>query len=126
MWASQTLCLVGSVVLSLFASTSFLALQIGVVLIGAGSAYLFPTGILWLKNVMPVTGKIGAVLTVAMNVSTQVNCLFIGYIIDDNPYLFVYLMTLTSTMVLILFTLTSLLVKHFRKGQKLKNDAEIS
>merc|ERR1719244_2009261 len=46
MWASQTLCLVGSVVLSLFASTSFLALQIGVVLIGAGSAYLFPTGIL--------------------------------------------------------------------------------
>ncbi|XP_023330395.1 uncharacterized protein LOC111702846 [Eurytemora carolleeae] len=115
MWTSLSLCLGGTTLLSAFSSHSFISLQIGVILMGAGSACTFSTGLLWLKDILQINNKVGAVLTVSCNISVQLYCLMIGSVIDEAPMKFMQLMSITAISLIILFGLTSLLAAHFRR-----------
>jgi len=114
MWASQGVCLGGTALLTLWGAESFTALQIGVVLIGAGTAYLFPTGVLWLKDILTLDTRKTAVLTVGMNISIQTYTFLIGRFIDSSPSAMMQIMVVTALTQIILFFNVAMLVKYFR------------
>jgi fucose permease len=115
MWTSLSLCLGGTTLLSAVSSQSFASLQVGVVLMGAGSACTFAGGLLWLKDVMKISNKVGSVLTVSMNISVQLYCLIIGSVIDDSPMQFMHLMSVSAIALVVMFALTSALAAYFRR-----------
>jgi len=118
MWGSQLVLSVGSVILSIHSVHSFWALRLGVILMGGGTAVLFPTGLLWLKDKLTINNRIGSSLLVGSNISAQLYTFFIGYIIDDEPLMLMYLMNLTACILLLLFSLASLLARHFTNNKR--------
>jgi len=118
MIASQAVCLVATAILKLWSSSSFLALQIGVALQGAGIANTFATGILWVKDILTLDTRKTAVLTVAMNLSVQTYTFTLGRFIDSSPWTVMDIMLGTASSQIVLFSLLLTLVRQFRKEEE--------
>ena len=66
MWSSYSLCLVGSVLLGIFANESNTILYIGTALMGIGMASIFATGFLWLEQRIAISSKVFYILQVTI------------------------------------------------------------
>jgi len=119
LWTSQFICLGGMLLMSAFAAQSFLVIQLGAVCLGAGTACLFAAGLLWLKDVLTISNRIGATLTIAMNMATQIYGFIIGSIIEAHPMIFIHLMTGTAVALVVIFAIIINIVKYFRSSSKL-------
>ena len=58
MWTSYGLCLLGSLLLTLFANYSSIFLYFGTAIMGIGMASIFGTGFLWMEQIMEINSKV--------------------------------------------------------------------
>ena len=58
MWASYGLCLLGSVLLTIFANSTSAILYLGTAVIGIGMASIFGTGFLWMEQIIKINSKV--------------------------------------------------------------------
>jgi len=116
LWSSLSMISVATVSLSMWAETSLFCLKAGVALAGAGVASLFASGMLWVKNVIPVTNKVGAVFTMSCSIAAQVYSMAIGSYIENQPMVFIHLMTGTMMGLVVSFSLANIVATSVRRG----------
>jgi len=122
LWSSISMIGVATFLLSIFAESSLFWLQLGVALVGAGIAPLFASGMLWVKNVIPVTNKVGAVFTMGCSIGTQVYCMVIGSYIESQAMVFMYLMTGTLLSFALCFGLANIVANLIRREKRKGDD----
>jgi len=93
MWSSFVTCIVGSVLLSVWAQSSSVALYIGTALMGIGMASIFATGFLWVEQRMTVTNKVSSVFILASSAGADVFPVLVGQLVETWPMAFIYLTT---------------------------------
>jgi len=118
LWSSLSMIGVATVSLSIWAETSILLLKLGVALVGAGVASLFASGMLWIKNVLTVTNRIGAVITMSCSIGSQVYCMVIGTYIESDPMLFMHLMTGTLITLFLCFGLANFTARNSKQEEE--------
>merc|ERR1712142_66079 len=119
LWSSLSVLGLGTMLLSIMAEYSIVLLKVGVALVGAGVASLFASGMLWLRSVIPVTNRVGAVVTMSCCIGAQVYSIVIGAYIETQAMVFIYLMLGTVVALTITFGLASLLGYFIRKHQNI-------
>ena len=86
-------------------------------MVGAGVASLFASGMLWVRSVIPVTNKVGAVFTMACSVGTQVFSVVIGHYIETQAMVFIYIVMGTLVALTISFSLAHFVANQERLGR---------
>ena len=104
--------LVSTSVLSVWANSSLLCLQLGLALTGGGVASLFAAGILWTKSVITFNNKIGGVICFSMRTSEQLFAYVVGSLVDTEPVSFLYLMSGTASALLLCFILMNVVARY--------------
>jgi len=118
LWSSLTMICIATVSLSLWAETSLICLKVGVALAGAGVASLFASGMLWMKQTIPVTNKVGSVITMSCSVAAQVYCMVIGSYVEEQPMLFNHLLTGTMMGLVVTFAFANIVASSIRREQR--------
>lgn len=116
LWSSLSMLCIAAISLSLWAEASIFCLKAGVALTGAGVASIFASGMLWLKNVIPVTNKVGSVPIVSCCLAAQVYSIVIGNYIESTPMVFIHLMTGTMMCLVISFGLANIVADSVRRS----------
>ena len=68
MWGSYAVCILGAILLSIFANSSSAVLYFGTALMGIGMASIFATGFLWMEQRIAITSKV-SVQNIAFNLT---------------------------------------------------------
>jgi len=121
LWCSLSSLFFATTLLSLWADTSLVMLQLGVALVGAGVASAFASGMLWIKNHVKVTNKVGSVFTFTCSIASQTYTILIGSYIEEHPCIFIHLMTLSSVLLILFFTFANCLVYYCERNVKHSN-----
>ena len=93
LWSSSAILLTSTTLLSIWGEASIEVLQTGVGLSGFGVGSMFAAGMLWLKELVPINNKVTAVICFAARLSEQSYSMGIGHIIEDQPMVFMYVMS---------------------------------
>ena len=117
LWSSLSVIGVATVLLSILAESSVLWLKVGVAMVGAGVASLFASGMLWVRSVIPVTNKVGAVFTMAFSVGAQIYSIVIGHYIETQAMVFIYIVMGTLVALTISFSLAHFVANQERLGR---------
>jgi len=118
LWCSLSTLVFATTILSVWADTSLVMLQLGVALVGAGVASVFGSGMLWMKNHVKVTNKVGSVFTFTCTIAAQTYTILIGSYIEVHPWVFLHLMTLSSVLLILFFTFANCLVYFCERNVK--------
>ena len=101
LWSSSAVLLASTTLLSLWGQSSIEVLKTGVGLSGFGVGSMFAAGMLWLKELVPINNKITAIICFAARLSEQSYSMGIGYIIEDHPMYFMFVMSANIVTIII-------------------------
>ena len=101
LWSSSAVLLASTTLLSVWGQSSIEVLKTGVGLSGFGVGSMFAAGMLWLKELVPINNKITAVICFAARLSEQSYSMGIGYIIEDHPMYFMFVMSANIVTIII-------------------------
>ena len=77
--------------LAVYGDESVLWLKIASGVLGFGTAAIYATGLLWLEQYMKITNRIGAFMSVAACIGSNVFPLMMGQLVEDVPMIIMYL-----------------------------------
>ena len=107
MWSSFSLCLLGSIVLSVWASQSSLVLYLGTAVLGLGMASIFATGFLWAEQKISVTGKVSAALIISSSLGAKLFPVMVGNLVEESPMMLHYLCLVIVCGCILIFSLVT-------------------
>ena len=102
-------CLVGSVLLSVWADGSYTVLCAGTAALGLGMASVIATGFLWTEQRMRVTSKVSAVLVVSALLGGKLFPVLVGNLVETSPVMLHYLCLAISSACGIIFLLANII-----------------
>jgi len=71
---------------------------------GLGMATTFPTGVLWISEAIPVTGRVAAIMIIGYAIGGMIGPMIVGTLFESStPMWFVYIVVVTSVIHVILF-----------------------
>ncbi|KAI2804128.1 hypothetical protein BLOT_003105 [Blomia tropicalis] len=107
---------IGNTLVYFFADRNLVPFVIGIILLGAGFASVFPSFFPFLeRNGFEVTDMIGSVLTFSGGLAEVLAPFIIGLYIDNKPYVLVYFTFASVTLSFIVLALLNILIwKYFR------------
>jgi len=112
MWSSFSLCLLGSVILSVWADQSSLVLYLGTAVLGVGMASIFATGFLWTEQKISVTSKVSATFIICSSLGAKVFPVMVGNLVESWPMMLHYLSLAIVIGCVIIFSLASLIIRR--------------
>lgn len=90
---------IGNCLVYLFADTSLPLFTLGIILLGAGFASVFPSFFPFLeRHGFPITDMVGSLLTFSGGLSEVLAPFLVGLYIDTKPYVLVYFTFLSVTL----------------------------
>lgn len=107
MTTSLSSCLVGSVLLSVWADGSYTVLCVGTAFLGLGMASVIATGFLWTEQRMRVSSKVSAVLVVSALLGGKLFPVMVGNMVETSPVMLHYLSLAISSACGIIFGLAN-------------------
>ena len=107
MWSSFSLCLLASIVLSVWASQSSLVLYLGTAVLGLGMASIFLTGFLWAEQKISVTGKVSAALIISSSLGAKLFPVMVGNLVEEWPMMLHYLCLAIVCGCILIFSLVT-------------------
>ena len=119
MWSSLVSCMVGSLLLIVWAQSSSVILYTGTALMGVGMASIFATGFLWVEQRMTVTNKVSSVFILASSAGTNIFPVFVGQLVENWPMAFIYLTVgIVGACVLMFIVITLVAEKGLAQQKK--------
>ena len=102
---------IGNTLVYFFADSNLPAFTMGIIMLGAGFASVFPSFFPFLElHGFPVTDMVGSILTFSGGISEVLAPFIVGLYIEHSPYVLVYFTFLSVTLSSIaLFALNSLI-----------------
>ena len=91
--SSSLTLLVSTTMLSIWAESSLIMMQLGIALTGAGIAAMFAAGMLWIQNVVKLNNKITAIICFSCRISEQTYSVISGNLVETVPMGLMYLMS---------------------------------
>jgi len=126
-WVSLFLLSLATGSLCFWAQHSLLALRLGITLAGVGIASVFASGMLWVKEILPVTNRVGSVFIMSCSSACQVYAMLIGGYMEDQPMMFPYITAGTVVGLMVCFTLANIVaisIRRFKKNNELLSFSE--
>ena len=111
-WTSTLTLLVSTSMLSVWAESSIILLQVGIALTGAGISALFAGCMLWIQNFIRLNNRLTAIICFSCRISEQVFSLATGMIIENYPMSFLYLMSGNVVFLIAAFSIMNIIVNR--------------
>jgi MFS transporter, FHS family, Na+ dependent glucose transporter 1 len=99
---------------------------------GLAMATTWATGVLWISDIIPVTGLVASIMVIGYSSSGMVAPMFVGHLFESStPMWFVYVVVAASIVHVVLFLCMMAFVRRFRKNLskanagRLENEIEI-
>ena len=112
LFLSFILCGIGSIILAFAANKSFYILYTCSAVIGPGMASMWCCAVLWVKNYVTITNRIGSFMIVASSMGADLFLVLVGQFISTYPMLLMYVIVLSVFLCLIISTFAFCIAKQ--------------
>ena len=112
--SSFILCGIGIITLAIAAESSIDVLYVCCAVMGTGCASIWACGILWLKQHIEFTNKIGSLMVVAGSIGGNSFNIIMGQFIADLPMLLMYVEVVLVFLCITIFTFGYLITKRLK------------
>ena len=111
--------------LCVFAEHSLIALQVLVAVMGFGMAAIWATGLLWSKNYIVVTNRIGSAFALSGMMGPNLLPFIVGSCIEDSPIFLMYIVLASVLGCTLIFALAGLVGRSILDEKSRTASAEL-
>nr|CAD7426479.1 unnamed protein product [Timema monikensis] len=96
-------CTLGTLILYAWSDHVETALWVGTILLGAGLASMFPTGLLWIERLLHVSNKVAALLVLGVSLGELACPALIRHLMVNDPKVLMHAALFLNTLCIVIF-----------------------
>ncbi|CAG2055833.1 unnamed protein product, partial [Timema podura] len=96
-------CTVGTIILYVWSDHVETAVWVGTILLGAGLASMFPTGLLWIERLLHVSNKVAALLVLGVSLGELACPALIRHLMVNDPKVLMHAALVLNTLCIVIF-----------------------